>query len=115
MKEEKIFRNTISKVYLDLLGNTRPTKKQCTIMEDLLFNAWLKQTLSWNKRLTVKEKEFLFHTMMGKTIKEVSTLMGIEIDGVKFHIRTILKKLNCKNIKQAIPIAVRYGEITLTN
>ncbi|WP_010598950.1 helix-turn-helix transcriptional regulator [Rickettsiella massiliensis] len=112
MKEEKAFRQAIIKVYLEKLGNRKPTKKQCLIMEDVLFNVWLQQPLSWNRHLTSREKEFLYHTMQGKTIKEISTLMKIEIDGVKFHIRTILKKLSCKNIKQAISIAIRYGEIT---
>lgn len=112
MKEEKAFRHAIIKVYLEKLGNTKPSKKQYSIMENLLFNAWLQQPLSWNRHLTIREKEFLYHTIQGKTIKEVAVLMKIEINGVKYHLRNILKKLSCKNIKQAISIAVRYGEIT---
>ena len=115
MKEEKTWKRSVALVYLERFGNKKPTKRQLAEMEDLLSNVWLKQSLSWSQRLTDREKEFLYFTMEGKTIKEISSLMKIEIDGVKFYIRTILKKLSCKNIKQAIPIAIRYGEIILPN
>lgn len=106
--EESNFYQSIARNYLYYFGNKCPTFKQLAIMQDLLTSHWLKRTIRFSCQLTSRECECLYYLMNGKNKKEAPTLMRISPETVKVHIRSILKKLQCKNIKEAIPKAIRY-------
>ncbi len=106
--EESNFYKSIAKNYLYYFGNKHPTSKQLAIMQDLLTSHWLKRTIHFACQLTSRECECLYYLMNGKNKKEVAVFMHISPETVKVHIRSILKKLQCKNIKEAISKAIRY-------
>jgi DNA-binding CsgD family transcriptional regulator len=106
--EESNFYQSIARSYLYYFGNKHPTLKQLATMQDLLASHWLKRTIRFAYQLTSRECECLYYLMSGKNKKEIAGLMQISPETVKAHIRSILKKLQCKNIKEAIPKAIRY-------
>lgn len=58
-----------------------------------------------NIGITNKENETLYWASLGKTYKEISSIMVIAESTVKFHIGNIVKKLGAVNIKHAIRLA----------
>lgn len=54
------------------------------------------------KRLTSREIEALHWASIGKTYREIATIMGITESTVKFHIGNLIVKLDVINAKHAI-------------
>nr|WP_237712976.1 helix-turn-helix transcriptional regulator [Serratia sp. M24T3] len=49
-----------------------------------------------------RENDVLYWASMGRTYKEIASLLGITTSTVKFHIANVVKKLGVANAKQAI-------------
>lgn len=105
------FFKTFAKSYLAYLGNNRPTPKQLTEMQALLSNAWIRQPICFDLRLTVQEKQCLYLSAQGKGLKEISAFLNVSIRRVVQLRQSIFQKLNCKNITSAIIVGIRFGEI----
>lgn len=56
--------------------------------------------------LTIREREVLRWTAMGKTSDEIGIILGISARTVNFHVTTILEKLEAVNKTQAVAKAV---------
>ncbi len=56
--------------------------------------------------LTTREKEILGWIRDGKSTGEISSVLAISQDTVKYHVKNIFQKLNATNRSQAIAIAI---------
>lgn len=59
--------------------------------------------------LTVREKEILHWSSVGKTYHEISYILNITVSTVKFHMANVVKKLGVKNAKHAIRICIELN------
>jgi LuxR family transcriptional regulator len=62
-----------------------------------------------DQELTLREREVLRWTAIGKTVAEISIILGISERAVTFHITNCLAKLNATNKTQAVMIAMLLG------
>lgn len=72
----------------------------------------LKDRDQTNVSLTVRESEILIWTAVGKTMSEISTIIGISSKTVEFHIYNLMKKLDVYNKPQAVAKAITLGLIS---
>ena len=63
--------------------------------------------------LTSREKEILLWVKEGKSTWDISSILGISRDTVKFHMKNIFRKLNTTSRSQAIVAAFGSGLIDL--
>jgi DNA-binding NarL/FixJ family response regulator len=56
--------------------------------------------------LTSREKEILMWVKEGKSTWEISSIIGVSKDTVKFHMKKIFHKLNASSRSQAISVAI---------
>ena len=70
--QHKKFFKSFAKEYLAFLGNTEPTKKQVSEMQNVLSHVWMRQVIYLDVRLTEKENQCLYLSAQGKTIKEIA-------------------------------------------
>jgi DNA-binding NarL/FixJ family response regulator len=63
--------------------------------------------------LSNREREILKLIAEGKTNKEISSLLFISVETVKTHRASIMKKLDIKNIAEAVQYAIKKGLIEL--
>lgn len=109
---EKRYQREFSKIFLTYLGSKKPTNKQIKEMQNLLSNVCIIRPLTLDKRLSNREKQCLQLAMLGKTIYEIAEIMCITIHTVNCYKRNIFKKLDCKNMNQAITQAIYFGILT---
>lgn len=85
-------------------GNVFIRSKDGSEIHDYSFNTrtWTKRTQS---KLTIKEKEILALSMQGYTLEEIAKNLKITPVTVKFHRGNIFRKLNAKNIPEAVSFA----------
>lgn len=63
--------------------------------------------------LTSREKEILLWVKEGKSTWEISSILGISRDTVKFHMKNIFRKLNTTSRSQAVVAAFGSGWLDL--
>ncbi|HUI67900.1 MAG TPA: response regulator [Nitrospirota bacterium] len=63
--------------------------------------------------LTSREKEILMWVKEGKSTWEISLIIGVSKDTVKFHMKNIFHKLNANSRSQAISVAIANKLIDL--
>ena len=95
--------------YLALLGNENPTQKQIDLIETLIAKVAIEQKLSFNHRLSDKEKNCLLLAATGKTTKETAKLLKLKYSTVKKYRLYIMRKLKCNSIAHAVFEGIRYG------
>ncbi|NOZ25563.1 MAG: hypothetical protein GXO94_05680, partial [Nitrospirae bacterium] len=104
--------------------NERLGRRHAYIMELLIphLHHALVRVLKMNEKparvnegssLTKRELEVLRWTREGKTGWEISVIMKISENTVRFHIKNILTKLNAVNKTHAVAKAIEYGWIDL--
>ncbi len=59
--------------------------------------------------ITAKEKEILNHMIAGKSYKMISDAMGVSVETVKTHIKSIYKKLHVNSSSEAVVKAIRQN------
>lgn len=59
--------------------------------------------------LTAREQEVLSHVALGRSNKEIATLLAVAENTIKNHLKNILAKLHLENRVQAATFAVREG------
>ena len=59
--------------------------------------------------ITAKEKEILQHMIDGKSYKMISDAMGLSMETVKTHIKSIYKKLHVNSSSEAVVKAIRQN------
>jgi DNA-binding CsgD family transcriptional regulator len=106
-QEEKLYQS-LAQTYLRYLGNSKPTHKQLLTMQTLLCQLWVRYTLLFDQRLTLREKACLYQAALGKTIKETARFLGITPMTVSGHRTAILIKLQCHNMVQAVAMGIKY-------
>jgi len=115
MEKEEKFYAEIAMIYLKKrMGISNPTREQLDEMKSILFHVWLRKKLILDKRLTGRQKSYLFFASLGMTYIEIAKILEISPETVRNYEKEILEKMDCKNMKQAIAQGIRYGEIALT-
>ena len=112
-KEERFHFDAAVDFLKNRFGIERPTNTQIEEMKSLLFHSWLKRRIELDERLTKREKTCLLLSSQGKTYIDIAETLGISPTTVKTYEREILKKLNCRSMKQAVVMGLRYGDIIL--
>ncbi|OCW57947.1 helix-turn-helix transcriptional regulator [Hoeflea olei] len=64
-------------------------------------------------RLTGREREVLLWTAAGKSCWDISVILNVSEQTIRFHTAQIRAKLNASNITHAVVRAIQQGEITL--
>jgi DNA-binding NarL/FixJ family response regulator len=88
-----------------------PFQLQSTINRLLYFN--LSFSIKYGDRLSQKEIESLYYASCGEELKDSALTLERSIDSLKRHRMNALKKLQCKNIPQAIYRATQLGYLPL--
>lgn len=112
-KEDKFYRTAAIDILKNRFGIEAPTHIQIEEMKSILFHTWLRRRINLDERLADREKFCLFLASQGKTYIEIAKTLGISPGTVRNYEKEILRKLACKNMKQAISIGIRYGDIAL--
>lgn len=73
----------------------------------------LRQNNICNTPLSLKEKEVLKWLKEGKSTWEISVILSISQDTVKFHIKNIMQKLDAVKRSQAVAIGIEQGLIDI--
>lgn len=98
---------------LAFFGNTTPTNKQVEEMVFLLGHIGLSRKLLFDKRLSKREIDCLYHTALGKNVCESAKLLKISQDTIKKHRKSIKQKLRANSMANAVFLGTRYGYFTL--
>lgn len=72
-----------------------------------------KGTVKHNPSLSFREKEILNWLKHGKNTWDISAILGISENTVKFHIKGILRKFDTVNRTHAVAIAIEQGLIDI--
>ena len=105
------FFKLFAKNYLDYLGNSNPTAKQLAEIQALLSSTWIRQPICFDVRLSEQEKQCIYLSAQGKSLKEISALLKVSIRRINYCRQSIFQKLGCKNITSAIIVGLRFGVI----
>ena len=110
-KEEKFYFDSVADILKNCFGIEKPTNNQIEEMKSLLFHSWVKRKITIDKELNGREKMCLLLSSQGKTDIHIAEALGISPIAVKEHEKEIRKKLNCRSMKQAVVIGLRYSDI----
>jgi DNA-binding CsgD family transcriptional regulator len=109
MKQLKTqYLNYLSLEVLEKLGNKKPTQKQIDLMTTILTNVSIVSSLVFDQQLSKCETSCLYWAAMGKTEKETAELLNINSYTVQQHRQTVIKKLHCKSLAEAIFKGMRF-------
>ncbi len=73
---------------------------------DRILKEWVTQK---KIKFSPKEKEVLALSAQGHTMDEIANELGLSADTVKFHKKNIFKKLQVKNMVEALSFATNYN------
>jgi len=71
-------------------------------MKPIFPTNFRKYLVSPLQTLTVREKECLLWSAEGKTSLETSVILNITESTINFHLKNVIKKLDCMNKTQAV-------------
>lgn len=114
MDKEEQFYTEAARLYLkNRMKIANPTPEQLKEMKNTLFHVLLRKKIILDRRLTNREKQYLFWASCGKDYNEIAEILDLSPETVRNYEKGILEKLECKNMKQAVAQGIRYGEIPL--
>ena len=93
----------------DAPGNvviTKHSAERAQFFFDFSSGKWSERTIP---RLNRQEREILMLTIQGFTVEMMANYMFLSGDTIKFHRKNLFKKLQARNISEAIFAAVNYG------
>lgn len=102
----------LNKLALDLLkqlGNRSPSSRQIKLMLTLIEKLVVPQHLIFHERLSPREIICLLFAAQGKTSQETAVLLKLKRSSVDTYRKSILRKLDCATIAEAIFKGMRYG------
>lgn len=65
------------------------------------------------KPLTARELEALQFTSIGMTQAEIANHLGVRVDTVQSHMRSVREKFEAKTVSHAVALSVKYGIISV--
>ena len=92
--------NTSIENFTEVISNKFATYVDTDSENPILFIE-AKKTLALNL-LKTKEEKILQHLRDGSTYNETAEKMGISVNGVRFYVKKIYKKLDVNNVRAAI-------------
>ncbi len=91
----------------------REAHKGGSILQPIVATKFIQKMNQQEDALSQREKEVLQEIANGKKNKEIGQVLFISERTVKFHISSILSKLNANNRTDAVQIAIKQGIITI--
>lgn len=86
----------------------RNASEQISLIYDLTEERWIEQG---GVTLNNQEKEILALSSQGLTVEKIAAQMFLSVDTIKFHRKSLFKKLKVKSISEAILTAANIGLI----
>lgn len=102
-------KNELAVKFLKALGKRKPKQKHLELTEKLLFSAVVREQLYFDKQLTKQEANCLLLAAKGLTTNEIAGILEVKKSTVETHRISILRKLSCTTITQAVFEAMRFG------
>lgn len=101
--------------FLRLLGKKKPSQQHIRLTEKLLSTAVVNEHLILDERLTEREQNCLLLAAKGYTTEETAKILNVKPSTVETHRHSIINKLSCSNMSQAIFEGIRMGRIEQKN
>lgn len=97
--------------YIKLKGESPFLKKLAVATRNMAarYPMYLMPLQKGGEELTEKEAEMLRFIAQGKSKEEIAEYFFLTVDGIKYHLKHIYKKLGAKNACQAVWEAQRFG------
>lgn len=108
---EKLLTNDLAVKFLKLLGKRNPSQQHIKLTEKLFSTAVVNTHLILSARLTEREQNCLLLAAKGYTTEETAQVLNIKPSTVETHRLSILNKLSCSNMSQAVFEGIRMGKI----
>jgi len=110
MCNENFYQET-ARQHLKRLGIVRPNLHQLKETQAMMFNVFISCEMFLSEHLSNREKQCIYYISIGKTPLDVAQLLEIKVDTVRKHQKSILKKLKCHTMAQAVTLAIKYGAL----
>lgn len=108
-ENDQKFYQRLSQDLIAFIGNKTPNEKILNLTETVLSHSFVRLPIVLDKTLTLREKEFLYLVSRGKSLKVIAQIMGIELPTVETYRASILRKLLCNNLAEAVSLGIKYG------
>lgn len=103
--------NQLAVKYLRFLNDEKPTQIQIEVMQSILTRTLEKKMVDFSEKLTKREKDCLYLASQGKSSKETAKFLCISSETVRVYRKEIIRKLQCKNMVQAVYKGIKYGDL----
>lgn len=105
----------LAKYFLADLGIRSPSINQLLKFHWILSRTSVERFITIDSRLNQIEKTILYLSAYGKTIEGIAQFFNIGSRQVERYRSSILKKLHCSNIAEAVMKGIRFMEIPPIN
>ncbi len=109
-KRENEFKKEFAKIFLEYL-ETLSFNKRVQEIESILYETEVKRIVTLDQRLSKQEKKCLFLAANGQGTRATSKILKRSINTIETHRKNLLKKLQVKDIPQAVGIGIKYNVI----
>lgn len=106
-KEDQLF-ELLARYHLSYIGNDHPSPQVLEHTVNLISHVFIRASIVLSDSLTKREKEYLELASRGYKLKEIAELLTISASTAKSLRETILQKLFCKNMTEAVALARKY-------
>ena len=103
---EKKFKQELAKTFLEYL-EMLSLRKRIQEMAAILYETEVKRIVTLDQRLSKQEKKCLLLAYKGKGTHETSKILNRSINTVETHRKNLLKKLQVKDMPQAVGIGIK--------
>lgn len=107
---ENEFKKELAKTFLEYL-ETLSFNKRVKEMESILYETEVKRIVTLDQRLSKQEKKCLLLAAKGKGTRCTSKILKRSVNTIETHRKNLLKKLQVKDIPQAIGVGIKYNVI----
>ena len=112
MCNENFYQET-ARQHLKRLGIVRPNLHQLKETQAMMFNVFISCKMFFSDQLSIRENQCFYYAAMGKNPREIARILDIQLNTVRQHQKSGMKKLNCHTIAQAVSTAIKYGVLKL--
>lgn len=110
-EQHQVFYMNLAKQLLADFGNKSPSINQLVRFHNILSRTSVERFIAVDTRLNQKERTILYFSAQGQTTEEIANFVKLGTRQVERHRSSILKKLRCRNIAEAVMKGVRFLEI----
>lgn len=107
-ESEKKFYQVLCRDYLSYIGNKAPSEEILYLTEKLLSHNFIRFSIAIDDRLTIREQEFLYLVGRGNSLKRIAKIMRIKEPTIETYRASVLKKLLCNSLQEAVAVGMKY-------